>query len=418
MNYGFTKAKSSAAATLVAIFATAAVQAESLSGCPISGAREQKSWDADCAAAIKAERDPAKRAELYLRRAYVENDREAYEKALEDLNEAVALVPRHASYLHERAYTLNSLGRYREALADLNEEAELNPQSAGVYSERAMARDRLGDFEGALSDRDQEVKLSPNKSALISRAEAQLWVGKFDTAQADLDAAQPLPDSHPEDADYLKRVAAKLRAWTHHSDGDNPAGNCSRAEVGNGEDFSRPTLIGDCTRAFLAAKTPAEKADALTSRGIAWLTALQSQHDATADYQAAAALDPNNPDRHTNLGFAYIQESHSWAARQEFDRSIAIRKTPMALAGRAAAQYNLQEANLAFHDAKESFELKPNPLSLLILGDLMKDKHDNAAAKTYWMGAYKQGMRDDRLMERLKRVGVVDPEKETSERVK
>jgi hypothetical protein len=84
----------------------------------------------------------------------------------------------------------------------------------------------------------------------------------------------------------------------------------------------------------------------------------------------------------------------------------------MALAGRAVAQYNLHEPNLGFHDAKESFELEPNPLALLILGDLTKDKHDNAAAKTHWMGVYHLGMRDDRLIERLKSVGVMDPEKE------
>ncbi|HEY0799371.1 MAG TPA: hypothetical protein VGD54_00900, partial [Steroidobacteraceae bacterium] len=224
--------------------------------------------------------------------------------------------------------------------------------------------------------------------------------------------AAALPASSRDDSEYLERVSLKLKAWMHHSAGDDPGANCGRAGNGDGDDYSQPTLIGDCTLAFLSAKTPEGKADALTDRAIAWLFALQSQHDATADDEAAVALDPNNPDRHTNLGFAYIQEKHSWGARQEFDRSISLRKTYAALAGRASAHYNLNEANLAFHDARESFDMQPNVLALWVLGDLAKDKHHDAVAKSFWMGAYLLGSRDDRLLERLKGVGVADPAKE------
>jgi tetratricopeptide (TPR) repeat protein len=386
-----------------------AAQAQETSACPTSNAKEQKSWDHDCAAAIQAEHDSSKKAELLFRRAYVLNERQAYEKSLDDLNAACALVPHHVAYLNERGYTLNSLGRYREALVDLDEQASLEPQSPAVYSERAFARTRVGDWEGALADRDREVKLLPDsKSALIARAEARIWLGQFGEAQQDLKAAAALPPgpSRADDAEYLARVSKRLEAWKHHSSGDDSGAKCSRA--GSNDDYSQPTLIGDCTLAFLSAKTPEDKADALTNRSIAWLSQ-QSKHDATADREAAVALDPDNPDRHTNLGFAYLQNQHSWGARQEFDRSINIRKTYMALAGRASAHYNLDEKNLAFRDAKESFEIQPNELALWMLGDLAKDKHDDASAKLYWMGAYHLGSRDDRLLERLRSVGVPDP---------
>jgi lipoprotein NlpI len=197
-----------------------------------------------------------------------------------------------------------------------------------------------------------------------------------------------------------------LNRRQHHSSGDDPGAKCSRAETSDA--FLQPMLIGDCTLAFLSAKTPQDKADALTDRSIAWLSQ-QAEQNATVDREAAVALDPENPDRHTNLGFAYLQGSHSWAARQEFDRSINIRKTYMALAGRASARYNLNKKTLAFNDAKESFELHPNELALWMLGDLAKDKHDDALAKNFWMGAYHMGSRDDRLLERLRSVGVADP---------
>ena len=387
-----------------------AARAQDASGCPTSNAQEQPSWERDCAAAIEGEQDPAKKAELHFRRAYVLNERHAYEQSLDDLDAACALLPHHVKYLHERAYTLNSLGRYRKALADLNEQASLEPQSPELYSERAWTRTRLGDWDGALADRDREVKLRPDsRSALIARAEARMWLGQYEETQHDLKAAAALPadPSQSEDAHYLERVSVQLQAWMHHSAGDSPGAKCIRARTN--EDYSQPTLIGDCTLAFLSSKTPQDKADALTNRSIAWLSARQSQRDATLDCEAAVVLDPDNPDRHTNLGFAYVQESHSWAARQEFDRSIKIKKSYAALAGRASAHYHLGEMDLAFRDAKESFEMHPNELALWMLGDLAKDKHDDAIAKSFWMGAYHLGSRDDRLLERLRSVGVPDP---------
>lgn len=404
--------------TVLHFFMPMAAQAEEVSGCPLAEAGKQKSWDHVCATAIEAEHDPTKKAELLFRRAYVLNERQAYEQSIVDLNAACALMPHHVKYLHERAYAFNSLGRYREALVDLNEQASLDPQSPGVYSERALAKTRLADWEGALADRDQETKLLPNsKSAMVARAEARIWLGQFAEAQQDLKAAAALPAglAHADDEKYSERVSLQLAAWIHHSSGDDPGAKCGSADTN--EDFLQPTIIGDCSMAFLSAKTPQDKADALTHRSIAWLSQ-QSVHDATADREAAAALDPDNPDRHTNLGFAYLEESHSWAARQEFDHSLSIRKTYMALAGRSSAHYNVGEKDLAFHDAKESFEMQPNELALWMLGDLAKDKHDDARARSFWMGAYHLGSRDDRLLERLRSVGVSDPEKEPDDEAK
>lgn len=401
------------AITLCLIFPLRA-HAQDGTGCQIATAKAGQSWDTECAASIEAEQDAVKKAELHFRRAYVLNERQAYQEALKDLNTACAMVPHHAQYLHERAYTLNSLGRYPEALADLDEEAILEPQTPGVYQERALARTHVGDLEGAFADREMEVKLLPDsRSALIARANARLWLGQFDQARQDLKAAaalQPGP-AGTEAAGYFEHVSALLEAWTHHSSGHDPAAKCRHP---NEKDFSRPTLIGDCTLAFLSAKSPEDKSEALTKRAIAWTLVRQSQTDpdALADYQAAAALDPGNANRHTNLGYAYLQEAHSWAARQEFDRSLEIERTYLALAGRADADYNLDERDRAFRDAKESFEMHPNEAALWVLGDLAKEKGDDASAKLYWMGIYHLGSRDDRLMERLRSVGVKDPANE------
>jgi hypothetical protein len=67
----------------------------------------------------------------------------------------------------------------------------------------------------------------------------------------------------------------------------------------------------------------------------------------------------------------------------------------------------------AFEDCKKSFDIKPNQFALTVLGDIaLKHFHDPKSAKMYWMGAYHLADRDDGLKERLKSVGVADPERE------
>ena len=51
-----------------------------------------------------------------------------------------------------------------------------------------------------------------------------------------------------------------------------------------------------------------------------------------------------------------------------------------------------------------------------MLGDLGRDRGDDASAKLYWMGAYHMGDRDDRLIERLRSIGVTHPENEPAPR--
>lgn len=378
--------------------------------CSPSSTPDQLAWKRNCEEAIRAETDPAKRAALYFHRAFVSNGQEHYQEALVDLNAACALVPHYARYLHERAYSLNSLGRYRDALVDLNEEVTLRPvHLVDAYQERALSRLHLDDWSGALADRDQVVRLGPpSMGALVARAYARLWVGQFEEVRLDLKAAAAL-DSATSDVNvkkFLERVSGLVDSWTLHSAGENPAANCQFTQ---NTDFSKATLIGDCTLAFLAAKRPLEKAYALMTRGAAWSAARHSLKDMTDDYQAAAVLDPDNPDIHTNLGFAYIGAHNQLGARQEFDLAIEIRPTFMGFAGRAQANYNLGENKLALLDAQKSVEIKPNPAALMVLGDLSKTENDDSAAKRYWMDAYQLGFRGDSLLERLKIVGVTDP---------
>jgi tetratricopeptide (TPR) repeat protein len=129
----------------------------------------------------------------------------------------------------------------------------------------------------------------------------------------------------------------------------------------------------------------------------------------------ATALEPTEAGWWSNLGYLYLNARHSWAAEREFDRSLAVKLTPQALAGRAQARLNQQELDGAAEDARASFEMKPNEIALTVLGDIAVQRDDDqATARSFWLDAYALGSRDNGLMERLKTVGVTDPANEVA----
>ncbi len=366
---------------------------------------------ARCDQAIATETDLMRKRDLRFSRAYANNEREHYEDALSDLNTILATSPDDISALHERAYTLNSIARYHEAEVDLDRLVQLQPGETTHYQERAFARFHQANFDGALADRTMVVSLEPNDAgALVGRAEAEMWLGRFEDARRDLQTASGAARQNDEhvrqDAD---RVQRQLALWTTTS-GNDVGQTCNMARL---QDGVPQGYLGDCTVAFLHARTNAQRAEALTNRAQAWDLVLQEREGPfLIDLEIAAALDPGNWMWHANLGGLLVSMNHSWAARLECDRSITLEPNNnwTAYACRGAANYNLGDFTSAFADSRRSYEIQPNVVALMTLGDLaLNQHHDTNAARTYWMAAYHLGVHDDGLIARLRSVGVTDP---------
>lgn len=366
--------------------------------------------DADCDAAIGRETDPKIKSVLLFRRAYIEDaarDFKTYPKAMADLDEAIRLWPDNAFALHERGYLYNESGRWKEAAADLDTQIKLIPNNPDGYNERALARFNLGDLKGAFEDRDAEVLLRPAAADYFARADAAKWIGNFDLAQKDLTkAADSAPADKKKDySDEVEKRRALIVLWTQAS-ADGGAG-CANADKAG--DYKRANLIGDCTRAFLDAATPKDKADALTVRSLVWLVARRDDDSAGADDIVAAAIDPSAGTL-SNLGYTYIRGRHSTAAIEAFNRSIALAPGFANYSGRANAKINLGDYRGAAEDAQKSFDMKPNEVALTILGDCAYETTKSyGAAKHYWIAAYRLGDRDDGLIARLKEAGIPIP---------
>jgi|GEM_PF-1418916 len=394
---------------LLATLAAVAEDAPNPAGCA-GFAKNTTGSDADCDSAIAKEKDPKAKSVMLFRRAYVEDaagNFATYPKALADLDEAIGLWPDNISALHERAYLYNEYGRWTEAQADLDRQINLDPNVAGSYQERAMARFHLGDLKGLYEDRDRELLLAPNAQGYLARADANMWLGSFDAARRDIAEAVKMAKGNETQgvSDAAKKAGERLDLLTRTS--GTGARNCEAATKAN--DFKRANLIGDCTRAFLDAATPQDRAYALTSRSTAWLVAASDEDASLDDSIVAAGIDPSASNL-SNLGFAYIRGRHSTGATWVFDRSIALEPSFVNHGGRAIARFNIGDVEGAFQDAKKSFELKPNEIALTVLGDCFHAKeHAYDHAKTFWINAYRMGDRDDGLIARLKDAGVPIP---------
>jgi tetratricopeptide (TPR) repeat protein len=366
-----------------------------------------------CDTAIAAEKDAAVRARLLHRRAYSQNERHEYEAALRDLNAAVVDDPSYGPAWHELSYTYGELREFARAVAASERDVALGPTNVDAYRERAFARHGLGDLKGAWEDQAKVAALQPGKPApVLARGRAALWLGRFEEARADTAAGKALAQA-VGDAEALGEAEGQERRialWTTRSGAASAEAACLAAEK-QGR-FEAEAVIGDCTAAFLTARTLKLKAEMLTTRSLALLAVAHDEDAATEDRAMAVALDPDNADWHQNLGSAYVMARHSWAGRREFDIAIRLKDNWPARAGRAAARYNLKDYAGAFEDAKKSFEMRPNELALTVLGDLAHDRGDDKSAKLYWMGAWHLGDHADAMLDRLKGIGVADPEKE------
>jgi tetratricopeptide (TPR) repeat protein len=365
-----------------------------------------------CDAAIASETDPAAKSVLLMRRGYMKDasgDYSQYFSALTDLTQAAALWPQNWRALAEQAYLLNELDMPDKAEASLDAADKINPDYPQLYQERALAHFNLGNLQAAFEDRDKQTQMLPNDAgARGARARALMWLGRFDEASKDIEQAAALAKQNGDagNANWADRLRTELKLWTAWSDPSKAAKACQDAN--DMDAILKPDYIGNCTRAYFDANTRKDAADALSQRSVALQVVLQREAAGLEDLRLAMIFDPG-PDRAFNYGSRLVAVGQSHQALRYLDDSIQAKPGFYNYAERAAAKYALGDFNASFADAKKSFEIKPNEVALTVLGDLLYDKHDIAAAKLYWTGAYKLGDRDDGLKARLAKIGVSWP---------
>jgi tetratricopeptide (TPR) repeat protein len=124
---------------------------------------------------------------------------QAYDKAVADYTQAIALDPNNAAAYTERGEVYSAKQDYDQAIADHTQSIRLEPQNAVAYTNRGFAYSRKKDTDKAIADYTQAIRLDPNFAiAYYNRGVAYDNKGDYDRAIADHTQAIRLD---PNDAD-------------------------------------------------------------------------------------------------------------------------------------------------------------------------------------------------------------------------
>ena len=118
------------------------------------------------------------------------------DKAIEDFDAAIKLMPGNVDYFCARATAHVEIGNHAKAMKDLETAAELDSLSANVPFIRAGYHFKRGELHRAMEDSTRAIELSPNRGDLYAlRGRFRLHLGDHASAIVDLDRAIELDSS-------------------------------------------------------------------------------------------------------------------------------------------------------------------------------------------------------------------------------
>ncbi|MDH6260461.1 tetratricopeptide repeat protein [Bradyrhizobium sp. BR13661] len=158
--------------------------AELLSDRPIRG----------CTAVITAgERILAQLVAAYNNRGLAFRARGDLDRAVEDYDKAISLMPDHYVAINNRGVALMAKGELDRAITDFDQAIRLKSDYLAAFGARAAAYSRKGLFDRAIADLDVVIKADPKNQVLIrERGTMKAKIGDGVGAEADFRRAEAL----------------------------------------------------------------------------------------------------------------------------------------------------------------------------------------------------------------------------------
>lgn len=151
--------------------------------------------------------------ETWFRRANEYYRHNEYMRALNDVDQALRLIPADNNDMREQAYMLRAniyqqTGRTRQALDDLNSALAISPNSYVAIYQRANANYELGDYTAAKADYQRLQRVNPRSAeALIGLARIAVRENNLGLASEYLENAVA---ADPNNADlYVRRASVR-----------------------------------------------------------------------------------------------------------------------------------------------------------------------------------------------------------------
>ncbi|MCH2051341.1 MAG: tetratricopeptide repeat-containing serine protease family protein [Trichodesmium sp. ALOHA_ZT_67] len=132
-------------------------------------------------------------AESYYKQGNKHIDREEFEQAIADLNQAIQLNPKYAEAYYNRGIVYLKQGKYDLALADYNQAIQLNPKDAEAYNNRGGVYLKQGKYDLAIAEFNQAIQLNPKLAApYYSRGLTNKYQRNMEKAISDFEKAADL----------------------------------------------------------------------------------------------------------------------------------------------------------------------------------------------------------------------------------
>ena len=256
-------------------------------------------------------------------------------KAVPELSRLISKYPGSSAYYRYRGAVLCDQGEYERALEDLNTAIARLADDGDLrtYQSRAMLFVRMKQYDKAVADYDEYVKRSSNSAtAHFERGSFYLYTLKdYKNALADFDRSLQID---PKPWHRYKRRALAHFYLRHY---DKALADVAKAIELNPEDGSNltwipPELVAKCPdRAFRDGmlKLADETVDKKDGPSVRWgraslLRAFGQDKQALADLNKAVALDPKNAAAHYNLGSALGRQGKLNEAIAVYRKAIAL----------------------------------------------------------------------------------------------
>jgi tetratricopeptide (TPR) repeat protein len=138
-----------------------------------------------------------------------------YDKAMADLNAAIALRPEFAEALYRRGAVWACKREDEKAISDYTEAIRLDPRLTEAYRGRGSAWQRLSEHDKALADFTEAIRLDPNGTTYTHRGTVWKAKGEYAEAIADYTEAISLYPNLAFPYDGIARIMATCPDAVH-----------------------------------------------------------------------------------------------------------------------------------------------------------------------------------------------------------
>jgi len=152
-----------------------------------------------------------KDAAAFNKRGLAYNEKQEYDKAIDDFSEAIRLNPKDAIAFGNRGNAYDSKQEFDKAIADYSEAIRIDPKRALAFALRGMVYTEKKDYDKAIADFSEAIRLDPkNAAAFRNRGVAYYRKKDYDKAIADYSEAIRL-DPKNAAAFVIRGVAYRKR---------------------------------------------------------------------------------------------------------------------------------------------------------------------------------------------------------------